>query len=178
MGTAETLLTILGSYSEGYRLMRRSLYGYSMGPSRSSALLKHTDCKAATLRITLSRLKARGLVRHDRGIWSITEQGRKYIKKRLGQFCKGLLGMRPHTPRNADAARKPKRMIIAFDIPEHLRKKRDWLRIELAALGFIQLQKSVWLGPAPLPRSFIEAIVELEIVGYMKFFRATQQDIV
>ena len=47
-------------------------------------------------------------------------------------------------------------MIVIFDIPEIRKNKRNWLRGDLMALGFMQLQKSVWFGPAPLPKKFIE----------------------
>jgi len=45
--------------------------------------------------------------------------------------------------------------IIIFDVPEKMRGKRDLLRKELAAFGFMQLQKSVWAYPYKLPEEFI-----------------------
>lgn len=37
--------------------------------------------------------------------------------------------------------------IVAFDIWEKSRKKRDFLRRELSDFGFIKLQNSVWISP-------------------------------
>ena len=46
--------------------------------------------------------------------------------------------------------------IIIFDVPEKIRGKRDLLRKELVAFGFMQLQKSVWAYPYALPKEFID----------------------
>jgi DNA-binding transcriptional regulator PaaX len=73
---------------------------------------------------------------------------------------------------------KDKNLIIIFDIPEKERQKRDWLRGELVALGFVSLQKSVWFGPAPIPKKFIEYLAKMNIISYLKFFKATETDLV
>lgn len=39
--------------------------------------------------------------------------------------------------------------IVIFDIPESYRRGRDALRGKLKELGFLQLQKSVWIHPYP-----------------------------
>ena len=69
-------------------------------------------------------------------------------------------------------------MVIVFDIPELRRKQRNWLRAELVALDFIPLQKSVWLGPAPLPKEFIKYLSETNLLQYLKFFKAAEEDII
>lgn len=46
--------------------------------------------------------------------------------------------------------------IIIFDVPEKLRGKRDFLRKELKEFGFMQLQKSAWVYPYPLPQEFTD----------------------
>ena len=69
-------------------------------------------------------------------------------------------------------------MIVAFDIPEREKRKRGWLRRELANLGFEMLQKSIWLGPSPVPKDFIQSLRDAELLGYIKFFRAHETEIV
>ncbi len=69
-------------------------------------------------------------------------------------------------------------MIIAFDIPESKRKSRYQLRIELVSLGFKMLQKSVWLGPAPLPKEILEHLKNMDILPHLKFFEVKEKDIV
>lgn len=53
--------------------------------------------------------------------------------------------------------------LIIFDIPERRRSRRDFLRQELRALGFHQLQKSAWVSPYSLPPEFTEIFLELAV---------------
>ena len=69
-------------------------------------------------------------------------------------------------------------MIVAFDVPEHERYKRDWLREELLVLGFEPIQKSVWFGPSPLPENFVRELGSRELLSYLKFFRAREEELV
>jgi DNA-binding transcriptional regulator PaaX len=59
---------------------------------------------------------------------------------------------------------KPKRWdgrwrLVFFDIPEQHKTARDYLSQKLKAIGFIQMQKSVWIHPFPC-REEIAAITE------------------
>ena len=48
--------------------------------------------------------------------------------------------------------------LVMYDIPENQKNKRYELRTNLVSLGYQQLQKSVWLGYAPLPEEFMRLI--------------------
>jgi DNA-binding transcriptional regulator PaaX len=61
--------------------------------------------------------------------------------------------------------------LVCFDIPERDRAKRRWLRGELIASDYHQLQKSVWIGKTPLPQEFIEALDTLELRGRVHLLR-------
>ena len=37
--------------------------------------------------------------------------------------------------------------LVSYDIPEHLKKERDWFRWNLEKLGFLQIHKSLWVLP-------------------------------
>lgn len=160
------LLVVLGSYHEGYRLMRRRM----RGDLRDFGQLPKSihDASDSTLRATLSRLKRKGYVANEqRGLWKITKRGLNYLRRsRIGRLA------HEHHPVGE------KRMIIAFDIPEKQKWKREWLRAELVAMRFSLLQRSVWFGPAPLPRKFVDALVELKLLPHVKFFDAREADIV
>lgn len=71
---------------------------------------------------------------------SLTEEG----KKRAGRYQ--LNEMEIKKPANWDK----KWRIIIFDVPDKYRIKRETLRGKLKELGFMQLQKSVWLHPYSL----------------------------
>lgn len=57
--------------------------------------------------------------------------------------------------------------IVTFDIPERERKKRAVLRECLKMIGFRPLQKSVWMGGAPLPEDLLKYLHERGIFRYM-----------
>lgn len=164
MNFTDDLLVILSSYSRGYALMRKRMRGYT-GP----VLNRHFKDKSDnTIRVTLYRLEKKGLVaRKKGGIWNITSKGLKYLSGKLNLLQhKNLL------------KEKPKDMIISFDIPEKYKEKRSMLRVRLKNLGFEMLHKSVWLGPAPLPRAFVRYLLDMKMIKYMKFFKAEESDIV
>jgi len=172
MGLTHDLLTVLSSYSGGYRLLRARM-GSGLAISDRydhSSISKDSN---ASLRVTLSRLETKGFVERKRGIWHITKEGVAYLAR------KKTLLLPSHTPHGAVTdKKKPKRLIVMFDVPETQRHKRDWLRFELLGLGFVMLQKSAWLGPAPLPREFVKSVNELKLLPYLKFFEAKEADIV
>ena len=154
---------------EANRLLRKQLTEPTAPDFKRYQLETPTD---NTLRVTLSRLKKRGLVKIDNKIWGITQKGRSYLKNKISKATI------PHFTYSTSLKRKEKNIIIAFDIPETYRKKRDWLRIEIISLGFIPLQKSVWFGPAPLPKEFIKFLDELKIIKFIKFLEAKEKDLI
>jgi len=60
--------------------------------------------------------------------------------------------------------------IVCFDIPEKERKKRRWIREELLSLEYQPLQKSVWVGFAPLPEDFFEDLDLLSLRDHIHLF--------
>jgi DNA-binding transcriptional regulator PaaX len=169
MSFVDDLLAILTSYSGGYRVMRSRIRGM---PSSRRSYEATREIKETTLRATLARLRKLGLVENRKGIWALTEKGRRYLRGRKSRFVK-LHGKYPST-----ITERKKNMIIAFDVPEPDKRKREWLRAELRCLGFTPIQKSVWFGPSPLPGKFLENLSELDILSCVKFFRATEEDVV
>lgn len=119
--------------------------GYVFSPRNFSAIL--------------SRLKQQGLVdksgRHGQSLWFITKKGReKLISYKL-----------PVLPKPDNLPR-----LVIYDIPETEKRKREWVRIELVACDYHQLQKSVWLGYRPLPQKFIESLDNLKLKGKVQIF--------
>ena len=54
-------------------------------------------------------------------------------------------------------------ILVAFDVAESERRKRDWLRESLKALGFQSVQQSVFVGKGKLPEQFISDLRDLNI---------------
>lgn len=69
--------------------------------------------------------------------------------------------------------------LVAFDIPEKNRKKRRGLRNALKSIGFIQMQKSLWICPYDVSEE-IEKIIDLldieECVDYFIADAITNKD--
>ena len=40
----------------------------------------------------------------------------------------------------------PKNLIVMYDVPDNLKKERDWLRRHLIKFGYAMIQRSVWVG--------------------------------
>ncbi len=126
---------------------------------------KEEQKECERFRNMLRYLESCGLVKKDKiygGKWKITDQGKNKIEKiRTKKFKNGL------TPSILDYERKAGKqlVIVAFDIPEKERSKRDWLRAVLGHLGFKMLQKSVWIGKVEIPQ---ELPGDLKALGLMK----------
>ena len=57
--------------------------------------------------------------------------------------------------------------LVIFDIPESLKRYRDWIRYQLIGFGFSMLQKSVWIGAYQIPSDFIHDLRELNLLQYI-----------
>ena len=164
MGLKEGVVGFLLEYNRSYADLRKRLYG-----SRSRGGGVKTKNYSDTLYVVLARLKKEGLVEKKNNFWKITSLGKKFLRnnKKIIKHSQG-----------EKTIKQKKNLIIIFDIPETKRYKRDWLRIELVLLGFEQIQKSVWIGPGSLPKSFLENMSELGILEHLKFFKAESTQII
>ncbi len=118
------------------------------------------EFKRPTFRTILSRLKSQGLVegipKRGKWHWQLTPRGRARLAER-----RRVISPRPDG----------KKRLVCFDIAERESAKRRWLRGELIACGYQRLQKSVWLGQAPLPQEFISGLDALDLRGRVHIFR-------
>lgn len=64
-----------------------------------------------------------------------------------------------------------KDLVVMYDVPHELKKERDWLRRHLIKFGYIMIQKSVWVGPSPLPKDFLRYLKEIKIGNDLKTFK-------
>lgn len=65
----------------------------------------------------------------------------------------------------------PKNLIVMYDIPHNLKKERDWFRRQLIRFGYVMIQRSVWVGPSPLPKNFLDYLKEIKIGDSFKTFK-------
>ena len=64
-----------------------------------------------------------------------------------------------------------KNLIVMYDIPHSQKKERDWFRRHLIKFGYVMIQKSVWVGPSPLPKYFLDYLKEIKIWNNFKTFK-------
>ncbi len=115
-------------------------------------LPKHT--KRESIRTTLWRLEKKGLVeRTEKGELKLSERGAEFLKQKERP---------PEEPWDG------KWRLITFDIPEKRRKERDWLRNALTNAGYSFVQRSVFLGKRPIPRTIFEIIEERNLSGFIR----------
>jgi len=64
-----------------------------------------------------------------------------------------------------------KNMIVIYDIPENKKKERDWFRRHLKKFNYVMIQRSVWVGPSPLPKDFLEYVKSIDLLDKLKTFK-------
>jgi len=65
----------------------------------------------------------------------------------------------------------PKNLLLLYDIPENKKNERDWFRRTLIKFSFIMIQRSVWVGPSPLPKEFLEYVKSIGLKDSIKTFK-------
>jgi CRISPR-associated endonuclease Cas2 len=155
----ETLHAI-SNYPGGYGAIYDLIYPNESNPKDNSQVLRNR----------LSKLKKGGLLSNEKGIWKITPEGKIFLKKEKSTLIK-------FTSFKNIKLNPQKTMLVIFDIPEKKRLYRNWLRNELVGFGFTLIQKSVWFGPT-LPKEFITYLSDRKILEYIKFFKATEKDLI
>lgn len=162
MNWSEFLLSFLEGKSANLSVMRRAATE-GLDLSTEDSFPKHID---QVLRTTLARLKHQGFIaRETGGIYRIVRKGYDQLKKlRLKK------SLPKHTVTKSLHRKAKYDTVVVFDIPEKQRRSRGWLRSELRSLGFALLQKSTWIGSGPIPKDFIVALKELNILTCVHIF--------
>ncbi len=65
----------------------------------------------------------------------------------------------------------PKNLLLLYDIPEDKKSERDWFRRTLIKFGFVMIQRSVWVGPSPLPKEFLDYVKSIGLKDSIKTFK-------
>ena len=65
----------------------------------------------------------------------------------------------------------PKNLIVMYDVPHNMKKERDWFRRHLQKFNYVMIQKSVWVGPSPLKKEFVEYVKSINLQKKLKTFK-------
>lgn len=115
-----------------------------------------------SIRNAVSKLSKKHLIRSGTDGIILQPRGRVYIEKRL---------QRLHYFYSSFPSNAPKDLLVLFDIPEDRKAEREWFRKQLQEFGYAMIQKSVWLGPSPLPRDFVQYVKSIGLEECIKTFR-------
>lgn len=111
---------------------------------------------------TLSYIQKAGLAEKSDEGFILTLKGQKYINKKIDSLKQFYFEFEKGAPKN---------LIVMFDIPETKKAEREWLRWHLKKFNYSMIQKSVWVGPSPLPKEFLDYIEFIKIKDGFKTFK-------
>lgn len=151
-------------------------YGASMGKidyeyekrrratSSKESQQKELKERKRRLAVFVSKMKHDGLIRESDKKFAISSKG----KEKLDKLKTSLPG------RYYENKISQHSIIISFDIPEKLRRKRNWLREVIKNLGFTMVHQSVWVGKVKIPKDFILDLENLKILEYVEIFEISK----
>lgn len=62
----------------------------------------------------------------------------------------------------------PKDLVVMYDIPKDKKKEREWFRRHLQKFDYVMVQKSVWVGPSPLPKDFLNYVKKIGLSDQLR----------
>ena len=115
-----------------------------------------------SIKNSFGKLKKSKYILNDGKNFRITPLGKKYLekgKKQLTVFKNNF---------NLDA---PKNLMVIYDVPEAQKIQREWFRGQLRIFGYKMIQRSVWVGPGPLPKEFLVYVEDIGLKDRFKTFK-------
>ena len=152
MSLVYQILKEIGAKNIYYKGVRVNLYGIPQFKSYSR------NCLSGTL----SQLHKNGLVEKSSEGLRLTLKGKKYIQKKVDSLKQFYCTFDKNAPKN---------LLVMFDIPETKKAEREWLRWHLKKFNYHMIQKSVWVGPSPLPKDFLDYLEYIKIKDGLKTFK-------
>lgn len=110
-----------------------------------------------------SELKNRGYIKEINGSYLITYKGEEFLNRKTRDILKKF--------ESNKTDKDPKDLLLLYDIPEDKRSERNWFRKELKIFHFIMIQRSVWVGPSPLPKEFTQYLKDIGLKDTIKTFK-------
>ena len=119
--------------------------------------------KYQTLANKFSILSKKGFVKKmNNGEYLVTTKGKIFLEK-----GKDILKIF-ETGKDENS---PKDLLVVYDIEENKKKERNWFRRHLKKFHFMMIQKSVWVGPFPLPKEFSNYLKKIKLDDNLKIFK-------
>ena len=81
------------------------------------------------------------------------------------------MGKRKNKKNSSFSENTPKNLLVMYDIPEDKKPEREWFRRHLIKFGYVMIQRSVWVGPSPLPKDFLTYVKKIGLKDNLKTFK-------
>lgn len=130
---------------------------------------KELAVKKKNFQNLLYKLKREGLIVDNADYFRLTRQGREKLSSLRSRLSKSLPDIANYRKEKDD-----KFKIVIFDVPEHQRRKRGWIRSVLTNLNFTMLQKSVWIGKNKIPEDLIEDLEKMELTPFVEILEISK----
>jgi len=152
MGLVYEILKELSNTTLSYKGMKVNLFG----------LPKFKNYPRNTFSGSLAYMHKKGLLEACDDKVSVTRKGKEYIKRKQESLKQFDYEFKDNSPKN---------LLVMFDIPEPKKAEREWLRWHLKKFHYSMIQKSVWVGPSPLPKEFLKYLQSIGIQDGFKTFK-------
>lgn len=139
-----------------YQLIRASLRHYSYKKAQEYKRESYRKAMQRLLEEKMIRVSQQG----EKTVITLTKEGQKRV------LIYKLDDLRIKKPKKWDHRWR----IVAFDIPEKKKLGREVLRNKLKNLGFIKIQKSVWIFPYPCEKEIEFIRIIYEVRPYVTLF--------
>lgn len=138
-----------------YKGMRVNLFG----------LPRLSSYKYGSLKSGINQLKNKQYITQNNSGWFLTPRGKKYLVKKYDS----LIQFKSPFSKNDS-----KNLLVMFDIPETRKAEREWLRWHLKKFNYVMIQKSVWRGPSPLPKDFLNYLKKIGLQDNLKMLKISK----
>jgi len=146
------ILKELSSTSLNYKGVRVNLLG----------LPQFKNYTQNTISGSLDYMHKKGLFEYDEKKIKITREGMEYIKRKIDSLKEFNYKFEKDLPKD---------LLVMYDIPETRKAEREWFRWHLKKFNYSMIQKSVWVGPSPLPKEFLDYVEKIGIKEGLKTFK-------
>ena len=138
---------------------------YKSIPVNLFGIPKLSSHKYRSLKSGISKLRKGQYIAKNTSGWFLTPKGKKYFAKKYDSL----------TQFNSPFSKNdPKNLLVMFDIPETQKAEREWLRWHLKKFSYEMIQKSVWRGPSPLPKDFLDYISKIKLRKNLKMLKISK----
>jgi len=146
--------SIMSIVEEILKELLNSRINYKGVPVNLFGMPKFKNYSKRTLRSSIDRLAKKEMIQKELNGFVLTANGRKYLKKKEDSLKSFLKPSEINSDKN---------LLVIFDVPNSQKAKREWFRWHLKKFGYVMIQKSVWVGPSPLPEDFLEYLKEINL---------------